>query len=125
MLNARLKIVGGRNDGGTTVYSGDLSYLDASQLSSIPHARHNHNIHPLESTSSITKPSQYRKKRSGTGISVTVSQEVHTAIAHGRHGRGGEKGMAGGGGVVHIPMVDIEGEGDEEGSEEAVSRFAV
>ena len=111
VLNARLKIVGGRNEKstGASGYSGDLSYLDASQMSSMPRYPHSQ----LQSTASMTKQSPtiksypYRKNRSGTGISVTVSQEVHTT---------GDRGQPQ---PVHIPMVDIDNEVDIE-SDDAV-----
>lgn len=122
VLNARLKIVGGRNEKSSVAYSGDLSYQDASQLSSVHRYRHHND--PLDSNGSAIKPTSgskltphlnsmgfpYRKSRSNTGISVTVSQEVHTARERGQPQ------------PVHIPMMDIEGEGDIE-SEDAVSTF--
>lgn len=83
-----MKIVGGRNEPSGSVYSGDLSYLDGSQISSTPR-----NASGIRGT---------RKARSGTAISVSVSQEVHTARESAR-----SRGQA-----VRIPMVDIEGEED-------------
>lgn len=64
---------------------------------------------PLKSATSApsSKGYPYRKSRNGTGISVTVSQEVHTARERGQ--------------PVHIPMVDIDGEADLESEDAVVS----
>ncbi|KAI0689383.1 hypothetical protein BC835DRAFT_1439531 [Cytidiella melzeri] len=86
VLNARIKIVGGRNEYKTnSSFTGDLSYLDGSHISTVPHFG--------------TGGSKPRKTGGASNISVTVSQEVHSTTneTSSRVPR-----------QVHIPMVDMD-----------------
>ncbi|KAI0337684.1 hypothetical protein BDW22DRAFT_856452 [Trametopsis cervina] len=73
VLNARIKIVGGRNEYKSEArYSGDLSYLDGSQISTPSCYGQSNNSSKLSRLSRFTATT-------ANNISVTVSQEVHTA----------------------------------------------
>ncbi|KAI0085581.1 hypothetical protein BDY19DRAFT_442111 [Irpex rosettiformis] len=94
VLNARIKIVGGRNEykSNSSGFSGDLSYLDGTQSSTVPRFATQHNKSMISRLSRVVSGGDYPNN-----FSVSVSQEVHTSRDSARMAK-----------QVHIPMVDID-----------------
>lgn len=96
VLNARIRIVGGRNEyKSESRYSGDLSYLDGSQISTPSSYGQSNKSSKLSRLSRITATT-------ANNISVTVSQEVHTAGEIARSAK-----------QARIPMVGMEDVGKQ------------
>ena len=84
--------MGGRNEyKSSNGYTGDLSYLDGSQVSTNPRFATPNNKSGLSRLSRITGGGNQNN------FSVTVSQEVHTTRDSSRMAK-----------EVHIPMMDLD-----------------